>query len=85
MSAIALALVDSLMFFQLCDDATLHPDDALRMSESILATLDSGSDKEFSVLMEAVHRRLREERETLDRKEVVDFLSSFGRDWLPNL
>ncbi|MBA4104173.1 MAG: hypothetical protein C0485_00315 [Pirellula sp.] len=85
MSRIALALVDAFMFFELSDESVLHPDDALRMSESMLSTLDACSNEEFACFEEAAKQRLAEEIAGLSREDVIAFLSKLDRSMLPRL
>ena len=84
-SLIALALVDSLLFFELCEDSVLDPDVALRMSETILGRLDGCSAEEFAIFMQAVHFRLTQEQAGSKRPDVMKYLATFDRGMLPQL
>ena len=77
MEHLAAAVIDALMFFELCDDSTLHPDAAIQMSETILDDLKGCSDSERQSLAAIVEARLEAEHESLKRPEAIRFYEKF--------
>ncbi|WP_444911328.1 hypothetical protein [Microbulbifer sp. PAAF003] len=84
MENLAKATINALMFFELCEDEELDPDMALKMSESLLAEIDSASPQEKEALLEAVGELLEHEKSGSSRDDLVEFLKGFDKSYFPN-
>lgn len=72
------------MFFELVDDEMLDPDTALKMSESIIGELEKCDEKDKTELFQVCKQLVLEEKNGLNRAEVIGFLEGLDENYLPN-
>ena len=84
MKALATALIDVMAFLELSDDDVVEPDSAVKVLESVGATLEECTVEERAALQEALAQARRAEENRLSRPEVLEFYDTFMEIWFPD-
>ena len=80
MQTLAKALVDALAFLELSGDDVVDPDSAVKVMESIAATLQEASEEERNAIVVAAMRELNAQSAADAPEEVLDFYEHLAAD-----